>query len=85
MFFQTSLMLINKDEKIKNSPIYIGYLILKQLKRSKEEKLIIHDIIENIKQNLGVVHYRQLIFSLIFLYESGIIDFAEPYIYKKND
>lgn len=76
-------MIINKDEKIKTSPAYIGYLVLKQLKRSKEEKLMIYEVIENLKQQLGVVHYRQLIFSLIFLHQSGIIDFAEPYIYKK--
>lgn len=76
-------MIINKDEKLKTSPAYIGYLVLKQLKQTKEEKLMIYEIIENLKENLGIVHHRQLIFSLIFLHQSGIIDFAEPYIYKK--
>ena len=37
----------------------------------------------NLREELGLVHYRQLVFSLVFLHEAGIIDFAEPYIYTK--
>lgn len=84
MYSQTN-MLINNSEKIKTSPAYIGYLILKQLKKQDEGKIMIYEVVENLKKEMGVVHYRQLIFSLIFLFQSGIIDFAEPYIYKKND
>lgn len=76
--------MINKDEKIKTSPAYVGYLILKQLRRKEDGKMMIYDITEKLRGELGIVHYRQFIFSLIFLYESGIINFSEPYIYLND-
>lgn len=76
-------MILNKDEKIKTSPVYIGYLILKQLRKKDEGKIMVYEVVEKLREDLGIVHYRQLLFSLIFLHESGIIEFAEPYLYLK--
>lgn len=76
-------MILSKNTKITTSPAYLGYIILKRIRKSKEEKVMIYEIVEAIKSELGIVHYRQLLFALLFLHQSGIIDFAEPYIYKK--
>ncbi len=75
--------MITKDEKIKTSSPYLGFLVLKKLAKAKEQKMMLDDIVLNLKQELGSINYRQIIFSLIFLYQSGVVEFAEPYIYKK--
>lgn len=76
-------MLITKDEVITSSPLYIGYLILSKLKKKEDGKITLHEVVEKLKDDIGIVHYRQFVFALIFLYQSGTIDFAEPYVYKK--
>ncbi|MEI6296495.1 MAG: hypothetical protein WCO84_02495 [bacterium] len=75
--------MISKDEKIKTSSPYLGFLILKKISKAKEQKLMLDEIFVNLKQELGTINHRQVIFSLIFLYQAGIVEFAEPYIYKK--
>ncbi len=71
--------LISKDENIQQSAIYIGYIILLQLK--KEEKISIYKMY-NILKKRQITNTRQIMFSLVFLYENNIIDFKEPYICK---
>jgi hypothetical protein len=73
--------LISKDEQIKTSVVYVGYLILKELRKNKDEKVSIFDLTEVLKKR-NITHYRQIIFALMFLHSCGIIDFREPYIYK---
>ncbi len=73
--------LISKDEQIKTSVVYVGYLILKDLKKHNDNKVSIFDLTEMLKKR-NVVHYRQIIFALMFLHSCGLIDFREPYIYK---
>lgn len=73
--------LITKDEDIKTTPIYVGYLILKIIKSGKNDKISIFEIAESLRRN-KIVHYRQIILALTFLYTAGIIDFSDPYIYK---
>lgn len=75
--------MITKDEKIKTSSPYLGFLVLKKLAKAKEQKLMLDEVIINLKQELGSISHRQIIFSLIFLYQTGVVEFAEPYIYKK--
>jgi hypothetical protein len=74
--------LITKDEEIKTTPIYIGYLILKILKSKDDDKVSIFEVTEKLKKELKIIHYRQIMLSLIFLYTAGIINFTDPYIYK---
>lgn len=74
--------LISKDETIKGSTVYIGFLILKELKKKEENKISIYELIERLRKKQGLVHYRQALFSLMFLYASGVISFKEPYICK---
>ncbi|HYC34558.1 MAG TPA: hypothetical protein VEC13_02390 [Candidatus Paceibacterota bacterium] len=75
--------MITKDEKIKTSSPYLGFLVLKKLAKAKEQKLMLDEIVLNLKQELPVINHRQVLFSLIFLYQAGVVEFAEPYIYKK--
>lgn len=72
-------MLISKDENIKNSIVYIGYLILKELEKNKQ--VSIFNITKMLKKTNNI-NYRQLTFSLLFLYSSGIINFEGVYITK---
>lgn len=74
--------LITKDEDIKTTPVYIGYLILKILKKQKSDKISIYELIEKLKIELKVVHYKQIVLALSFLHTVGVVDFSEPYIYK---
>lgn len=75
--------LIARDENIKSTTVYIGYLILRALKRSRQRKITIFDAVETIRNEHGFVHYRQLMFALSFLYSTNVIDFVEPYIYRR--
>lgn len=77
-------LLISKDEEIKTSAVYVGYLILKELKKKKDDKISIYDIGIALKKE-GIIHGSQLVFALMFLYSTGIVDFKEPYIYKLSN
>ncbi|NMH89883.1 hypothetical protein [Flavivirga algicola] len=74
--------LISKDENIKNSIVYIGYVILKELSLRKEGKMSIYDIAGLLKKE-NLLNGEQLNYSLMFLYATDIVDFQEPYIYVK--
>lgn len=73
--------LVQTEETLKNSSVYIGYLILKALKNSADGKIIIFDLIRILKKELDIIHYRQIFFGLSFLYCLGLVDFSEPYVY----
>lgn len=75
-------MLVSKDENVKTSAVYVGSLILKQIQKSKTNKISIFELAEDLKK-YNIVSYRHIVFSLMFLYSCGIIDFKEPFIYKK--
>jgi len=75
-------VMITKDENIKTTPIYIGYLILNILHSKKEGRVSIFEVTEKLKKELKIIHYRQIMLSLTFLYTAGVIDFTEPYIYR---
>jgi hypothetical protein len=73
------MTLLKKDRQIKESFVYGGYLILKKLKRSKENKLSFYEVSQELTKE-GIIHYRQQFFCLMFLYSCGVIDFKEPYV-----
>ena len=74
------MMLISKNENIKESFVYVGSLVLKLAKQKKRNKLSIFEIFEHLKK-FNITHYRQVIFGLLFLHSTGIIEFKEPYVY----
>ena len=59
-------MFLSKDDKLKTSPVFFGYLILKELQDAKDSKITILDIMERIKNEFEFVHYHQILFALIF-------------------
>lgn len=75
--------IITKDENIKGSPVYIGFLILKEIRKKEDTKITLVEAVNKLKNELGLIHYRQIVFGLMFLYMNNIIDFSNPYIYKK--
>ena len=75
-------MLISKDENIKNSIIYIGFLILKELEKQKQVSIF---KISQMLKKVSSISYRQLTFSLMFLYASGIINFDGVYVEKNEN
>jgi hypothetical protein len=77
-------MLINKDENIKTSSVYVASLILKEFKNQKGSRLTIFQLAAALKKQ-NIQQYRQLFFGLAFLYSTGIVEFSEPYIYVVND
>ena len=65
--------------------MYIGHLILKKLSTKQENKISMFDVYKELNKN-GVSSYRQLLFSILFLYSCGLIEFNHPYIEGKlND
>ena len=77
-------MIINKDENIKTSSVYVASLILKEFKNQKKDKLSIFQVAASLKK-YNIRQYRQMFFGLSFLYSTGVVDFKEPYIYIVND
>lgn len=75
--------IINTDERIKSSFVYIGYIVLKEIKKQNENKITMFELISLLKKQFKVIHYRQVVFTLMFLYSLELIDFSDPYIYKK--
>lgn len=74
------LALVEDSENIKSSAVYIGYLILKEIKKSGAEKVSIYKVSDTLKKN-DISHSRQLIFGLLFLYSLGMVKFEEPYLW----
>lgn len=74
------LALVEDSENIKSSAVYIGYLVLKEIKKNGAEKVSIYKVSDTLKKN-GISHSRQLIFGLLFLYSLGMVKFEEPYLW----
>lgn len=71
------------NNNLKTSAMYIGYLILKEIKEKNVDKISIYDISRALKQS-GINNSRQLILGLSFLFSIGILDFEEANIWIKK-
>lgn len=79
------MTLFFKDQPLKQSYAYGGYLIIKQIKQNKTNKISFYESI-NVLEKGGIEGYKQQFFCLMFLYACGIINFSEPYFNLiKND
>jgi hypothetical protein len=78
MNLQNSLVSAEQDPR--SSVVYAGYLILSAFK--DQERISIFDIHSILKKDGRNFTYSGTLYSLIFLYMNGLIDFDEPYIYK---
>ena len=61
------------------SKFYMKFLKKHILK--KENKISIYTMYETLK-NENIINTRQIMFALVFLYESNVIEFKESYICK---
>ncbi len=76
------MSLISKDENIRHSIVYIGYLILKDLSKAENSRSTIYDLASSLNKQ-EVFSGEQLNYSLMFLFALDIIEFEQPYIYIK--
>ena len=79
---EVSIMIANSDA-LKSSAMYIGYIILKEVKRQNKDKLSIFDVYKALKK-AGITRSRQLVLGLSFLYSVNIVDFEEANIWIKK-
>lgn len=73
--------LVSKDESLRSSMVYVGYLILKQLDKSENGYLPLAEIAKNLAKH-EIKQSRAMIFALIFLHSAGAIEFTAPYVYR---
>ncbi len=76
-------MMVVNSSVLKSSAMYIGYLILKEIKKLDAEKVSIYDISRVLKKN-GISSSRQLMLGLSFLYSVDIVEFEEANIWVKK-
>lgn len=76
-------MMLASSNALKSSAMYIGYLILKEIKKRDAEKISIYEISRTLKKS-QITGSRQLILGLSFLYAVDIIEFEEANIWVKK-
>ncbi|NRA73274.1 MAG: hypothetical protein HRU36_00810 [Rickettsiales bacterium] len=77
------MTLILKDENIKTSFVYGGYLILCQLKGKEKKRISFYEASEILTKG-NIKQYGQQFFCLMFLYACDLIIFDEPHIELKK-
>lgn len=77
-----SIMVANSNS-VKSSAMYIGYLILKEIKEKNSEKVSIYDVSRILKKK-GISSSRQLVLGLSFLYSVDIVEFEEANVWIKK-
>ena len=76
-------IMVASSNSVKSSAMYIGYLILKEIKEKSSEKISIYDISRILKKK-GISSSRQLILGLSFLYSVDILEFEEANVWIKK-
>ena len=75
--------MVASSNSVKSSAMYIGYLILKEIKEKNLEKMSIYDISRILKKR-GISSSRQLVLGLSFLYSVDILEFEEANVWIKK-
>ena len=76
-------MMLASSNALKSSAMYIGYLILKEIRKREAEKISIYDVSKVLKK-AGITSSRQLILGLSFLYSVDIVEFEGADIWVKK-
>ena len=76
-------MMLASSNALKSSAMYIGYLILKEIKKQEAGKISIYAVSKALKK-AGITSSRQLILGLSFLYSVNIVEFEEANIWVKK-
>ena len=72
-------MIVSKDEDLKLSMPYVGYLILKALRAAEGQELSFIDAMKVLRK-AGVTQSRAISFGLVFLHTLGSVEFSAPYL-----
>ncbi|MCD2348538.1 hypothetical protein LQK79_17890 [Clostridium guangxiense] len=75
--------MVANSNSVKSSAMYIGYLILKEIKEKNSEKVSIYDVSRILKKK-GINSSRQLVLGLSFLYSVDIVEFEEANVWIKK-
>lgn len=75
--------MVTNSNSVKSSAMYIGYLILKEIKDRNSEKISIYDVSRILKKK-GISSSRQLVLGLSFLYSVDIVEFEEANVWIKK-
>lgn len=78
------IKLFEKNSLVKNSSIYLGYMILKRISvKKKSNKLSIFQITKMMKELNPTCNAKQVVYALMFLYATDLIEFQKPFIILK--
>lgn len=75
--------MVTSSNVLKTSAMYVGYLILKEIKKLGVDKVSIYEVSRVLKRN-GIVSSRQLVLGLSFLFSVNLIEFEEANIWVKK-
>lgn len=75
--------MVANSNSIKSSAMYIGYLILKEIKVQNVDKISIYDVSRALKRK-GINSSRQLVLGLTFLYSVDVVEFEEANVWIKK-
>ena len=73
-------LLIEENVNLTDSGIFVGYIIMKELK--DREKLSIFDLYDVLRAKVTNFNYQNVMNGLVFLNECGLIEFKKPYLHK---
>ena len=76
-------IMVADSNSVTSSAMYIGYLILKEIKEKNSEKVSIYDVSRILKKK-GINSSRQLVLALSFLYSVDIVEFEEANVWIKK-
>ena len=76
-------MMLVSSNALKSSAMYIGYLILREIKKQEAGEISIYDVSKALKK-AGITSIRELILGLSFLYSVNIVEFEEANIWVKK-
>lgn len=73
--------IFSKDEYLGASPAFVGFHILKLMKKKKATQLSIFDLADTFRDEPWF-STKALYFGMIFLYSLGAVKFNEPYVIR---
>lgn len=75
--------MVASSNVLKSSAMYVGYLILKEIKKLDVDKVSIYEVSRALKRN-GITSSRQVVLGLSFLFSVNLIEFEEANIWVKK-
>lgn len=75
--------LISKDEPVQSSAVYTGYIILKAIREKGDSRVSIGEAAKALRAH-GILHSRSMMFGMLFLFSTGVIQLDPPYLTCAN-